>query len=122
MRRTLFLLVGTFALLLGGLLLVAPGAYLDLYMMNPDVSRTFAAQRLAPVVAGLGGLMLVLRALPDGPVIRQVCLLTALVWFGVGATGIYHYATGVAGVAILWAAAIEAVAGGFFLVAAQRRG
>ena len=122
MRRLLFLVVGVFALLLGALLLVAPGSYLDLYMTDPDVSRTFAAQRLAPVIAGLGGLLLVLRAVPDGPVIRQVCWLTALVWFGVGATGVYHYANGVAGVSILWAAAIEAVAGFLFVLAAQRRG
>lgn len=119
MIRVVFLVVGLFAVALGLLLLLAPRLYLSLYVPQFDSHMIFAAQRFSPVIAGLGGLLIWARSLPDVP-LAKVAGLTALVWFCVAGTGLFHYATGVATTAILTASAIEAALGVLFGLAARR--
>lgn len=120
MYRVLFTVTGLFALALGVLLLVAPQAYLSLYVQIEGVQSLFAAQRLAPAIAGLGALLLLARSAEAGPFASRFAALTSLVWFGVAATGVYHFTSGVAGPAILVAAASEVVLGLLFLLAARQ--
>ena len=117
--RPLFATSGVFAVLLGGLLLVAPELYLDVYLTSPDASRAFAARRLAPAVIGLGAVLFLMRSLGPGPVAVRFAVVTACVWFGVAATGVYDFSTGTAQGSILVAAAIETLLGILFLVAAR---
>lgn len=119
MVRILFTVSGLFALLLGVLLLFAPRLYLSLYVVNYSDEMAFAAQRLAPVVAALGGVLLLVRDAPPGPFARRFTSVTSCVWFGVAGTGIYHFATGTATFAILVAAALEIALGIAFVLAAR---
>ncbi|MEO0502714.1 MAG: hypothetical protein AAFZ14_05270 [Pseudomonadota bacterium] len=117
--RPLYAATGVFAVLLGGLLLVAPELYLDVYLTSPDASRAFAARRLAPAVIGLGAVLFLMRSLGPGPVSVRFAVVTACVWFGVAATGVYDFSTGTAQGSILVAAAIETLLGILFLAAAR---
>jgi len=120
MYRLLFAVTGLFAALLGVILLLAPHAYLSLYVPVYDpINMPFAAQRLAPAIIGLGGLLWIARNLPPSPFACAFASLTAAVWFGVAATGVFHYLTGTATVAILIAALTEIILGSLFLAAAR---
>ena len=119
MFRVLFTVTGCFAIVLGIILLLWPGAYLSLYVPRYDPNMPFAAQRLAPAIVGLGALLLLARTLPAGPFATRFAALTALVWFGVAATGVFHYATGVATSNILIAGVAEVALGVLFLGAAR---
>lgn len=122
MYRWLFLISGVFALLLGVLLIVAPQIYLSLYVETYGTPMAFAAQRLAPAIMGLGALLLLARSQPEGPFVVRFAALSSLVWFGVAATGVFHFQTGVANSNILVAAGTEVVLGALFLMAAKRAG
>ena len=117
--RPLFAVTGVFAVLLGVLLLVAPELYLDVYLTAPDASRGFAARRLAPAVIGLAAVLFLMRSVSPGPVLQRFAVVTACVWFGVAATGVYDFATGTAHGSILIAAVIEVLLGLLFLAAAR---
>lgn len=118
MYRALFTLVGLAAIALGVLLLVAPHLYLDLYTDLSD-EATFAARRLSPAVIGLGAILLATSTLPKGALAARIATIGALVWFGVAATGMFHYATGVAQANILIAAGTELLLGLLFALAAR---
>ncbi|WP_296420499.1 hypothetical protein [Pseudooctadecabacter sp.] len=120
MFRALFTVTGLFALILGAILLAAPQVYLSLYVpqYDPD-TMPFAAQRLSPAIMGLGALLLLASPLPPGPFASRFAALTALVWFGVAATGVFHYLAGTATFAILVAAVSEIVLGLLFGIAAR---
>lgn len=120
MFKPLFTVSGVFVMALGVLLLAAPQVYLSLYVPRFDPDMVFAAQRLAPAVIGLGALLLVLRDLPKGVLAARVAAVGAAVWLGVAATGVFHFATGVATVGILVAAASELILAVLFLVAARQ--
>ncbi|ABD54913.1 hypothetical protein [Jannaschia sp. CCS1] len=117
----LYTAAGVFALLLGVVLILIPQLYLSLYVALYDPAMAFPAQRLGPAVIGLGALLLLARDLPDGPFASRFAGLSALVWFAVAATGVFHYATGVATSAILVAAAIEVALGLLFVLAARTK-
>ena len=119
MYHLVFTVTGAFAAVLGALLLLAPDIYLKLYVVEYDQTMAFAAQRLAPAIVGLGALLLLARDLPPGPFAARFAALTALVWFGVAATGVFHFSTGSANANILVAAALEILLGLIFLVAAR---
>lgn len=120
-ERVLFTVTGVFAVLLGVVLIVIPQLYLSLYLALYDPAMAFPAQRFAPAIIGLGALLLLARDLPRGPFAARFAGLSALVWFAVAATGVYHFATGTATSAILVAALIEAALGVLFVVAARRK-
>ena len=120
MFKPLFTLVGLFACILGVILIVAPNVYLSLYVPAFEDNMVFAAQRLAPAIIGLGGLLLLSRDLPQGVYTARFATLTSLVWFGVAATGLYHYATGIATFGIVIAAVTEVALGSLFLIAARQ--
>ena len=119
MIRPLFLVTGLFLMLLGGVLLVVPSVYLAIYIDPALPQMDFAARRFAPAVIGLGAVLVVIRSLRDAAVLRQFALITAAVWIGVAATGIYAYGQGVAGFAIVVASGLEAVIGLLFVRAAR---
>jgi len=120
MYRGLFTLVGLFALLLGAILLLAPRAYLSLYVPVYDpINMPFAAQRLSPAIGGLGALLLLASTLPPSLFASRFAALTAVVWFGVAATGVFHYVSGTATFAILVAALTEVILGALFLVVSR---
>ncbi|WP_439142731.1 hypothetical protein [Pseudooctadecabacter sp.] len=120
MFRILFTITGAFALVLGVILLMAPQAYLSLYVPQYDpVNMPFAAQRLSPAIMGLGALLLLASTLPPGAFASRFSGLTALVWVGVAATGVFHYLTGTATFAILVAAGSEIALGVLFGLAAH---
>ena len=119
MIRPLFLVTGLFLMLLGGVLVAAPGVYLSIYIDPPLPQMDFAARRFAPAVIGLGAVLLVTRGLDDTAVLRQIALVTAAVWIGVAATGIYAYGQGTAGLAIVVASGLEAIIGVLFVRAAR---
>jgi len=120
MYRPLMTVVGIVAMVLGVLILFAPRLYLSLYVPGYAPDMAFAAQRLAPAVIGLGALMWVVRDLPAGAVASKVSLIAALVWAGVAATGVFHYATGAASFNIVIAAASEVILALLFLVASRQ--
>ncbi len=116
MFKLLMTIVGLFAGLLGVVLLVMPQVYLSLYVVDYTPQMDFAAQRFAPVVIGLGALLFSVRNAAPSPIVVALTGIAALVWFGVAGTGVFHYATGIAGASILVAAASEAVLGVIFAV------
>ena len=120
MFKPLFTFVGLFTLVLGVILIVAPRAYLSLYVPDFQVSMVFAAQRLAPAIIGLGALLLLARDLARGVFAARFAALMSLVWFGVAATGVFHYATGVAAAGILIAGVTEVILGTLFVIAARQ--
>ena len=109
MYRPLLTVVGGLVVALGAFLIIAPKMYLTLYLPNYTADFAFAAQRLAPAIMGLGAIMLAARTLPPGSFPVALTLIAACVWAGVAATGLYHYATGVASVGILIAAVTEVI-------------
>lgn len=119
--RALYTVAGVFALLLGVVLVLIPQLYLSLYLALYDPAMAFPAQRFAPAIIGLGALLLLARDLPDGPFASRFAGLSSLVWFAVAATGVFHFATGVATSAILVAAAIEVGLGALFVVASRTK-
>ena len=120
MYRVLFTVTGLFALVLGVILLATPQVYLSLYVPHYDpVNMPFAAQRLSPAIMGLGALLLLASTLPPGTFASRFAGLTALVWVGVAATGVFHYLTGTATFAILVAAGSEIFLGVLFALAAR---
>ena len=106
--------VGLLVMALGALLIVAPQLYLSLYLSAYTADHAFAAQRLAPAVIGLGGVMWAARTLPPGPFAASFGMIAAGVWMGVAATGVFHFLSGVANVNILVAAATEVVLAALF--------
>ena len=118
MYKPLFGMTGLFAIGLGCVLLIAPNLYLSLYLPVEGPQTAFAAQRLAPAVIGLGALLVLARDLPAGRFASRFAGLAALVWFGVAATGVFHFVTGIAGFSILIAATTEVGLGILFLLAA----
>ena len=120
MFRPLCIIVGGFAIGLGLVLLLAPRAYLDLYVDSDTTAMAFAAQRLSPAIIGLGALLVLISGQPPGPFAARFAMVTALVWFAVAATGVFHYAMGVANVNILIAAVTEVILGLLFMIAGRR--
>ncbi|MCF2904153.1 hypothetical protein L0666_04065 [Octadecabacter sp. CECT 8868] len=120
MYRPLMSVVGIFAALLGLVLVFAPLLYLSLYVPDATPDMAFAAQRLSPVVVGLGALIWAARGLSAGPVASTLCLIGAGVWGGVAATGVFHYLSGTAGFSILIAAFSELVLGLLFFIASRQ--
>ena len=120
MYRPLLSVVGIFAVLLGFVLLCAPMVYLSLYIAAPTADMAFPAQRLSPAIIGLGALIWAARDLPAGPIPATFTLIAAFVWFGVAATGLFHFATGVATFGILVAALTEVILGALFLLASRQ--
>ncbi len=119
MYKALFTATGLFAIALGILLLVAPAVYLSLYTTAYSPAMDFPAQRLAPVTIGVGGLLLLMRDMQPGPFAARFATLVGLVWFGVAATGVFHFTTGPYKEALLVAAGIEVALGLAFLLAAR---
>ena len=119
--RALYTVTGLFAVLLGVILVLIPQLYLSLYLALYDPAMGFPTQRFAPAVIGLGALLLLARDLPAGRFTTRFAGIAALVWFGVAATGVYHYATGIATEAILVAAVTEVILGALFLMAARSK-
>ena len=119
MYKALFTITGLFAIALGILLLVAPSVYLSLYTTAYTPAMDFPAERLAPVIVGVGCLLLLARDLPAGPFAARFAFLVGLVWFGVAAQGAFHFATGAYKPALLVAAGIEVALGLAFLLAAR---
>ena len=105
---------------LGLLLLLAPKVYLTLYVPSYSADMAFAAQRLAPAVIGLAALLWIARGLTAGAFSTQFTLIAACVWFGVAASGVFHFATGVATANILIAASLEVILGLLFLLASRQ--
>lgn len=120
MYRGLFSVTAVFAAALGLLLIFAPQVYLSLYVTPASPEMGFAAQRLAPAIVGLAALLWIARDLPSGPFAANFALISFLVWFGVAATGVYHFATGVAGTAILIAGVTEVILGVLFVIASRQ--
>jgi hypothetical protein len=120
MYKPLFTITAVFAVLFGLLLLAAPHIYLSLYVVAFDGGMAFAAQRLAPAIMGLGALLWLSRDLPRGTYASRFAMLSSLVWFGVAATGVYHYAAGKATSAILVAGVSEVILGVLFVIAGRQ--
>lgn len=120
MFKPLFTLVGAAGVLLGIVLIIAPRAYLSLYVPEFEDAMGFAAQRLSPAIIGLGALLILARDLPRGAFASRFATLTALVWFGVAATGVFHYFSGLATVGILVAGGTEIILGLLFVIAARQ--
>lgn len=118
--RGLFTVTAVFAAAIGAVLIFAPRVYLSLYVTPITPDMTFAAQRLAPAIVGLAALLWLARDLPAGPFPAAFSLIAAGVWFGVAATGLYHFATDMAGVGILVAAATEVILGVLFVIASRQ--
>ena len=115
MHRLAFLAVGAFVVFVGLVLLLAPGSYFQLYAMVYDPGMDFPGRRFAPAVLALGALLLVARQLEPGPFVATLCLICALAFLGVAATGVQAWASGIARPAILGAAASEIVVAVVFL-------
>ena len=120
MVKPLFALTGLAAIALGLVLLAAPQLYLGLYIAAPEQAAQFPAQRFAPAIVGLGALLFAARDLAPSPFAARFAAIAAAVWFGVSATGVMHYLSGTAGVAIVVAAGSEIVLGALFLAAAKQ--
>ena len=120
MYRGLFSIVSVLVIALGVVLIVAPQAYLSLYLTSYSADHAFAAQRLAPAIIGLGALMWVARSLEPGPLAVSFAGIAALVWIGVAATGVFHFMTGVANANILVAAGTEVALAVIFAIASRR--
>lgn len=118
--RSLFTIIGIAAMALGVVLIVAPGLYLSLYTDAFGPEMAFPTQRFAPAVVGLGALLLLARDLPAGPFAARFSLLSAMVWFGVAATGLYHFSIGAAQASIVVAAGTEVILGALFVIAARQ--
>jgi hypothetical protein len=115
MHRAAFLVVGGFVVVVGLVLLLAPGSYFQLYAVTYVPGMDFPARRFAPAVMALGALLLVARSVPPGPFLATLCLICALAFLGVAATGVEAWHANVARPAILGAAALELVIAGVFL-------
>ncbi len=115
MHRVAFLVIGGFVVLVGLVLLVAPGSYFQLYAVTYVPGMDFPARRFAPAVLALGALLLVARRLDPGPFVATLCLICALAFLGVAATGVAAWTSNIARPAILGAAALELVIAGVFL-------
>ena len=76
-------------MLLGGVLIVQPGLYLSFYTAEFGADMAFPAQRFAPAIIGLGALLVLVRDLPHGPFTARFAGVSAMVWLGVAATGIF---------------------------------
>ncbi|MCF6443416.1 hypothetical protein [Nereida sp. MMG025] len=118
MFRALLTVSGVFAVALGLLLLIAPDAYLAVYVDVSD-GMGFGARRLSPAIIGLGVVLLLVAPMPPGPFPSRFAAATAFVWLGVAATGIYDFLTGTAHANILLAAVTEVILGALFLWAAR---
>lgn len=115
MQRALFLAVGGFVIVVGLVLLVAPSSYFQLYATSYEPGMDFPARRFSPAVLALGVVLVSARRLAPGPFLATLCLIGALAFLGVAATGITAWQTGIARPAILGAAAIEIAIAGVFL-------
>lgn len=119
MHRALFATVGVFVGVIGLILLLIPGSYIEVYAVAYDPNMTFAARRFAPALIGLAAILLLARTLPTGPFLSTLCLISAIVFLLVATTGVNAWATGVAKPAILYAAALEVAIAALFLWAAR---
>lgn len=115
MHRVAFLVVGGFVVCVGLVLLLAPDTYFKLYAVAYVPGMDFPARRFAPAVMALGALLLVARRLESGPFLATLCLICALAFLGVAATGVQAWHSNVARPAILGAAALEVVIALVFL-------
>ena len=115
MQRALFLAVGGFVIVVGLVLLVAPSSYFQLYAVSYVPGMDFPARRFSPAVLALGIVLVSARGLEPGPFLATLCLICALAFLGVAATGITAWQSGIARPAILGAAAIEIAIAGVFL-------
>ena len=120
MFKPLFTVTGLFAVVLGVLLLASPETYLSLYALDYTPAMNFPAQRFAPVILGVGALLLLARDVPPGPFAARFSMLVGATWFLVAATGVYHFATGSFATSLLVAAGLELLLGVAFMIAAQR--
>jgi hypothetical protein len=115
-HRLLLLLTGAFVIAIGVTLLVAPGAYLRLYVTDYVSGMDFSARRFAPAVLGLGVLLLFARDLTVGRFLIALLMLTGFVFWGVAATGVHALLTVDARSTLLIAVAIEVIIGAIFLI------
>ncbi|MCW1952137.1 MAG: hypothetical protein KIH44_012325 [Octadecabacter sp.] len=120
MYRPLLSVIGPLAILLGLVLIFAPKLYLSLYVLEYSADMGFAAQRLGPAVAGLGALLWAARGLPAGPIPATLCFIGACVWATIAATGLFHFASGVATINIVIAGISEGVLAVLFFLAGRQ--
>jgi hypothetical protein len=120
MHRWLLLATGVFVLLIGAVLLVAPQSYFQLYATDYGSGMDFPARRFSPAVLALGVVLILARSLHPGPFLASLCLICALAFLGVAATGLLAWSQGIARPSILGAASIEVVIAALFLWVWQR--
>lgn len=114
-HSAVFLSVGGCVALIGIVLLLAPGSYVQLYATDYSTGMDFPARRFAPAVLALGVLLISACAVERGPFLQRLCLISAGAFLGVAITGLHAWSTGIARSAILWAAAVELVVASVFL-------
>lgn len=115
MHRGLLGITGGFVLLVGAVLLVAPHSYFQLYATAYDPGMDFPARRFSPAVLALGVVLVLARSLPPGPFLARLCLICAVAFLGVAATGLIAWSQGIARPAIIGAAALEGTVAALFL-------
>ena len=119
MFRWVALLNAVICLALFPLLLLSPGSYVEAYGVAADPGADFLGRRASPMFLGLAVLFWMIRDAPPGPARRAVAWGVALMWVGIGLTGIYEFIRDTASSYTVVAAVIEAVLAGM-LVAADR--
>ena len=100
--------------------LVVPGQYIAGYGVLADTSGVFLGRRVSPMFLGLGIMLWMVRDQFDPVVQRAVCWSMIAVFAGIALTGLWAFASGLAGQTILLAAAGELVIAGAFFWAINR--
>lgn len=120
MYRSLMSFVGIAVFALGLVLIFWPSLYVSLNVPVYSDAMAYPAQRFGPAIVGLGALIWSARTLPPSPFTAQLTMISALVWLGIAATGVFHYMTSVANINIIYAAISEVVLGVMFVLTSRQ--
>ncbi|WP_322893753.1 MULTISPECIES: hypothetical protein [unclassified Yoonia] len=120
MFRAVAVLTAVICLALFGVLLTNGGQYVATFAIAPDQGADFVARRAAPVFVGLAVILWMLRDLPVGTARDGICIGMIVLWLGIAVTGVFEFASGQAGAAILIASAAEVLGALAFWVARRR--
>ena len=107
--RTTCRLTAVVCLVLFGIFIAAPGAYIAGYGAPPDPGGAFLGNRVAPMFLGLAVLCWHLREHTERQVRTALGLTMIITFAGIAVTGVWAFIQGTASAAILAAAAGEIV-------------
>jgi hypothetical protein len=115
------MVLAAFCIALSVLWFVDAGIYMATYGVEVEGGGIVFGRRMAPVILGLGIMLYLARDEPPSPLRRIICIAVAVVFAGVGCTGILAYMSGEADIAIIVAASVEVLVAMLAMTVAQAR-